>query len=192
MPKMHQPHHAMVASSRHDRADDRRTRIPRAIIGRGREIRATPQAPSSFFEQRLRRRQPVAPLDDLGDLAPAHAAAVEPHPEPAARPDVSRQIEALGLEPRAVERSRRAATSRRRTRCRRRDDRRGSTRTPCRARDRSRGRPGPRARRPASARQMAVTRSRLSLLGMRVVSPEERQSLRCAARTVSDTRTLPE
>src|SRR5262245_55630544 len=56
-----------------------------------------------LLDQRLRRRQPVALLDDFGDLAPGYAPAVEPHPEPAARPYVSGQVETLGIEPRSVD-----------------------------------------------------------------------------------------
>src|SRR5690349_10870410 len=80
-PKMHQPHHSIVASC-HD------TRQLSAI---------------QLLEQSLRRRQTIAALYDLGDLAPSDAAAIEPHAEPSARPDVRRQVEPLGVEPGAID-----------------------------------------------------------------------------------------
>src|SRR5262245_10020204 len=88
---MPQPHHAMLPPSKG------------AIFRPARDYPSDVSSAIEFLEQRLRRAQPIALLDDLLDLAPSHAPAVEPHPEPAARPDVGRQVEALGVEPRSVD-----------------------------------------------------------------------------------------
>src|SRR5688572_18385755 len=50
-----------------------------AIFRPARDYPSDASSAIEFFRQRLRRGQPVALLDNLGNLAPGHAAAVEAH-----------------------------------------------------------------------------------------------------------------
>src|SRR6188474_1477949 len=102
MPKMPQLHHAMCCLLLR-RRPVRTTAMDGGIFRPARDYPSDALSAIEFREQRLRRRQPVALLHDFLDLAPRHAPAVEPHPEPAARPDIGRKVEAIRVEPRSVD-----------------------------------------------------------------------------------------